>query len=68
MVISTKQELTIIRDDQTYQASLNCLDKIYHPTTKEQEDESDLLAMLIAKYEAEHFEIKEADPIQKSKL
>ena len=59
---------TIIRNDQTYQSALNRLDKIYHPKNKDEEDEFDLLVMLIGRYEEEHFEIEEADPIQVIKM
>lgn len=59
---------SIIRTKKKYNEALNRLDNIFHPKTKKEQDEFDLLVLLINQYEEANHKIEEADPIQVLKL
>jgi len=60
---------TIIKNEKQYNKALNRLEEIFNSkNSSKHSDEFDLLSLLIMKYESEHFEIEEADPIQVIKM
>ena len=62
-------EIKPIKTDKDYQKALKRLEKIFHarPGTKEG-DELDILALLIERYEEEHYPIEAPDPIEAIKF
>ena len=61
--------IKIIKTEEEYANALKRLDEIFHaPTDSPEGDEAELLALLIEKYEDEHFPIEAPDPIEAIKF
>ena len=62
-------EITLIRTEAQYQAALRRIRELWDadPDTPEA-DELEIMAMLVTKYEEEHYPIEEPDPIEYIKV
>jgi len=58
-------EIRVIKTEEDYNIALDRLNKIFDATVNSPEgDEAELLAILIEKYEEEHYPIEAPDPIE----
>ena len=58
-------EISIIKNEEQYQAYLNRMNEIFHADEGTPEsDELDMLALVLEKYEDEHYPIDAPDPIE----
>jgi len=58
-------EISIIKNEEQYQAYLNRMNEIFHAEEGTPEsDELDMLALVLEKYEEEHYPIDAPDPIE----
>lgn len=58
-------EISIIKNEKQYQAYLNRMNEIFHAEEGTSEsDELDMLALVLEKYEDEHYPIVAPDPIE----
>ena len=62
-------EISLIKNQEQYQTYLNRMNEIFHVEEGTPEsDELDILALVLEKYEAEHYPIDAPDPIKAIKF
>ncbi|MBW6483184.1 MAG: helix-turn-helix domain-containing protein [Vicingaceae bacterium] len=62
-------KVKVIKTEEEYNQALNRFEKIFHtPANTKEGDEAELLALLIEKYEEEHYPIEAPDPIEAIKF
>ena len=67
--IYNMMNIKVIKSEEDYNQALKRFEKIFHaPVDSEEGDEADILAILIEKYEEEHFPIDDPDPLEAIKF
>ena len=62
-------EIKVLKTEEDYQKALKSFEEVFHaPIDSKEGDEADLLAVLIEKYEDEHYPIDAPDPIEAIKF
>ena len=62
-------EIKVLKTEKDYKKALKQFEEVFHaPIDSEEGDDADLLAVLIEKYEDEHYPIDAPDPIEAIKF